>query len=60
MSVGPIPKETSPLGRWLGLLQHLAGNRPVTVEEMKEAVKRRSAERYKSVASPARILSFSR
>ena len=41
------PEARSPLGRLPGLLQHLAGERPVTVEEMNEAVKRRAAERFK-------------
>ena len=41
------PEARSPLGRLPGLLHHLAGERPVTVEEMNEAVKRRAAERFK-------------
>ncbi len=41
------PEARSPLGRLPGLLKHLAGERPVTVEEMNEAVKRRAAERFK-------------
>lgn len=41
------PEAPNPLGRLSGLLQHLAGNRPVTVEEMNEAVKRHAAERFK-------------
>lgn len=41
------PETRSPLGRLPGLLRHLAGERPVTVEEMNEAVKRRAAERFK-------------
>ena len=41
------PESPNPLGRLSGLLQHLAGKRPVTVEEMNEAVKLRAAERYK-------------
>jgi antitoxin PrlF len=42
-----LPEARSPLGRLSGLLHHLAGERPVTVEEMNEAVKRRAAERFK-------------
>jgi len=34
------PEARSPLGRLPGLLHHLAGKRPVTVEEMNEAVRR--------------------
>jgi AbrB family looped-hinge helix DNA binding protein len=41
------PEAQSPLGRLPGLLQHLAKDRPVTIEEMKEAVKRRAVERFK-------------
>ena len=41
------PEARSSLGRLPGLLHHLAGERPVTVEEMNEAVKRRAAERFK-------------
>jgi len=41
------PEARSPLGRLPGLLHHLAGEQPVTVEEMNEAVKRRAAERFK-------------
>jgi antitoxin PrlF len=41
------PEAQSPLGRLPGLLHHLAGDRPVTVEEMNKAVKRRAAERFK-------------
>lgn len=37
----------SPLGRLPGLLKHLAKDRPVTIEEMKAAVKQRAAERFK-------------
>jgi AbrB family looped-hinge helix DNA binding protein len=42
-----LPEARSPFGRLSGLLHHLAGERPVTVEEMNEAVKRRAAERFK-------------
>jgi antitoxin PrlF len=41
------PEARSPFGRLTGLLHHLAGERPVTVEEMNAAVKRRTAERFK-------------
>lgn len=41
------PEARNPLGRLSGLLHHLAGNRPVTIEEMNEAVKRQAAERFK-------------
>jgi antitoxin PrlF len=41
------PEARSPLGRLPGLLHHLAGERPVTVEEMNEAVKRRAAKRFR-------------
>jgi len=41
------PETRNPLGRLPGLLRHLAGKRPVTVEEMNKAVKRRAAERFK-------------
>jgi antitoxin PrlF len=37
----------NPLGRLPGLLKHLAKDRPVTIEEMKEAVKQGTAERFK-------------
>jgi antitoxin PrlF len=37
----------SPLGRLPGLLKHLAKDRPVTIEEMKAAVKQGAAERSK-------------
>lgn len=49
-----IPKEVrdrNPLGRLSGLLLHLAGTRPVSVEEMNEAVKRQAAERFKKAAT---------
>jgi AbrB family looped-hinge helix DNA binding protein len=41
------PEARPPLGRLPGLLHHLAGEQPVTVEEMNEAVKRRAAEKLK-------------
>lgn len=41
------PEARSPLGRLPGLLHHLAGERPVTVEEMNEAVKRRAAKKLR-------------
>jgi antitoxin PrlF len=44
------PAARSPLGRLSGLLHHLAQARPVTVEEMNEAVKRHAAERFKKAA----------
>ena len=34
-----------PLGNLPGLLRHLAKDRPVTVEEMNDAVRRRAAEK---------------
>jgi len=37
----------SPLGRLHGLLKHLAKDRPVTIEEMKAAVKESAAEKFK-------------
>lgn len=37
------PATHNPLGRLPGLLHHLAQERPVTVEEMRKAVKRRRA-----------------
>ena len=39
------PESRSPLGRLPGLLDHLACEKPATVEEMSEAVKRRAAAR---------------
>ena len=41
------PEARSPLGRLPGLLHHLAGERPVTVEEMNEAVKWRAAKKLR-------------
>jgi antitoxin PrlF len=40
-------EDRKPLGRLPGLLRHLAPDRPVTDEEMKEAVKRRAAQRFR-------------
>ncbi len=37
----------SPLGRLPGLLKHLAKDRPVTVEEMKAAVRQGAAKSFK-------------
>jgi AbrB family looped-hinge helix DNA binding protein len=36
----------NPLGRLPGLLKHLAKDRPVTIEEMKQAVKQGAVERF--------------
>jgi antitoxin PrlF len=41
------PEAQGPLGRLPGLLHHLAKDRPVTIEEMKEAVKQHAVERFK-------------
>jgi hypothetical protein len=40
------PEAQGPLGRLPGLLQHLAKDRPVTIEEMKEAVRQHAVERF--------------
>jgi antitoxin PrlF len=40
------PESADPLGRLPGLLKHLAPERPVTVEEMREAVLRRAQKKY--------------
>jgi antitoxin PrlF len=40
------PESEGPLGRLPGLLRHLAKERPVTVEEMKEAVREGAVERF--------------
>lgn len=40
------PTGDSPLQRLSGILKHLAPERPVTVEEMNEAIRRRAAEKY--------------
>ena len=41
------PEETGPLGRLPGLLHHLAGSRPASIEEMKEAVQRRMRKKFR-------------
>jgi len=41
-----------PLGRLPGLLKHLAKDRPVTLEEMKRAVKQGAAARFKRSVKP--------
>jgi len=41
------PEARSPLGRLSGLLHHLARERPVTIEEMNEGIKRSAVERFK-------------
>jgi antitoxin PrlF len=41
-----------PLGRLPGLLKHLAKDRPVTVEEMKTAVKKGAVARFKRSVKP--------
>jgi antitoxin PrlF len=48
------PEARSPLGRLPGLLHHLAGERPITVEEMNGAVKQRAqrAEARRSRPGP--------
>lgn len=40
-------ENQSPLGRLPGLLKHLAKDRPVTVEEMKAAVRQGAAKSFK-------------
>jgi antitoxin PrlF len=40
------PEGQGSLGRLSGLLQHLAKDRPVPIEEMKEAVKQHAAKRF--------------
>lgn len=40
------PEVRNPLGRLPGLLHHLAKERPVTVEEMNEGIKRKAAQRF--------------
>jgi antitoxin PrlF len=48
-----LRREThSPLGRLPGLLKHLAKDRPVTVEEMKAAVKQGAAKSFKRSVKP--------
>jgi antitoxin PrlF len=41
------PESKDPLGRLPGLLSHLARERPVTIEEMEEAVKEHAVKRFK-------------
>jgi antitoxin PrlF len=45
------PERQSLLGRLPGLLSHLAKERPITREEMREAVKQRAAEKFKDLAT---------
>jgi AbrB family looped-hinge helix DNA binding protein len=40
------PEDRDPLGNLVGLLRHRARDRPVTVEEMDEAIRARAAEKY--------------
>jgi antitoxin PrlF len=40
------PEAPKPLGRLKGLLHHLAGETPATVEEMKEAVRMRARKKF--------------
>ncbi len=40
------PGERDPLGNLVGLLRHRAKDRPVTVEQMDEAIRARAAEKY--------------
>ena len=40
------PESEGPLGRLPGLLRHLAKELPVTVEEMKEAVREGAVDRF--------------
>ena len=48
-----LRQETqSPLGRLPGLLKHLAKDRPVTVEEMKAAVRQDAAKSFKRSVKP--------
>jgi antitoxin PrlF len=39
------PETEGPLGRLPGMLRHLARKKPVTIEEMKEAVRRRARQK---------------
>ncbi len=41
------PRAENPLGHLSGLLSHLAGDRPVTVEEMNEGIRRQAEKRFK-------------
>lgn len=40
------PEVRDPLEGLIGLLRHRAGDRPATVEEMKEAVRAKAEEKY--------------
>ncbi len=40
------PEASSRLGRVPGLLSHLAGDRPVTIEEMDEAIRERARRKH--------------
>jgi antitoxin PrlF len=44
--VQPEVQDRDPLGRLPGMLRHLSPARPVSVEEMKEAVRRRAREKH--------------
>jgi antitoxin PrlF len=41
-----VPATPHPLGNLPGLLHHLAGERPATIEEMKAAVQARAREKF--------------
>lgn len=47
------PEAASPLGRLPGMLRHLAGEKPVSLAEMKAAVRRRAAEKLGAKAKKA-------
>jgi hypothetical protein len=54
MASSPLTSKdqiTSPLGRLAGLLKHLAKDRPVTIADMKAAVKKGAAEKFKRSVS---------
>ena len=40
------PEEPARYGRLPGLLRHLAGERPVTAEEMSEAIRQRARRKF--------------
>lgn len=46
------PASGDPLGRLPGLLRHLAPERPVTIEEMDEAVRQRAVRRFTGSGEP--------
>jgi AbrB family looped-hinge helix DNA binding protein len=46
----PAPRD--PLGRLPGLLRHLAPERPATIEEMDEAVRRGAVRRFTGESEP--------